>query len=207
MAHDDPVQRAFDVLGASPRAEHRPGQVIQFSSDRESVLRVERGRGVAAVLTESGDIGPSVLLTSGDLLGLERIGSPGLTYEIFLLEETAVVEVSLATLHDWALEDARHGYFLARMCAGSGARCLQPAVLLHGSARQRVAHFLALAAVPWRAHERAVLLPKHQIARLLRLRPETLSRILRDFDTEGLLASKPVLNLLDADALADIGRG
>lgn len=74
-----------------------------------------------------------------------------------------------------------------------------------GSARARVARFLGAAAPLMRPGRRAAFSKTH-VAALLDLRPETLSRVLRQLEEEGVLRREQ-LEVTDAAALAEIARG
>lgn len=147
------------------------------------------------------------LLKAGDLIGLEGLADARYRHTALALRDTALCGVPLGAVR--ALADRSPA--LARRLQGHWRTALDraDAVILdygRGSAHRRVARLLLflMTAPP---HDRCATFRREDMAAVLDLAPETVSRVLTEFQRRGILVKRET-NHYQADraALETVGR-
>jgi CRP-like cAMP-binding protein len=193
---DDPPASGPE-LGDRPTQVRRPGEVVELGDDPPAVAFVRRGRVLASIVDQNGDEVVSMLRGEGCVIGLERLRGAVFPYEIWPLTDAELVVVPLSELRAWSEANPRG---LADLAVEAAFRCIAERTASHGGAAERVARFLVDATAD--AHDGSLRLPRHVIARILRMRPETLSRTLHRLADAGLVDLHPRLRVRDRDRLA-----
>lgn len=181
----------------------RPGVRLSLGSNEELVL-IRRGRLLASTLLESGGYGVTLLRGAGNIIGLERLHGHVHTYEIVALTHAEVALVTANELYDHVRGRPQRLEALLESALDAVALCIAERIALRGSALQRVARFMLEAG----GHDKAALtLPKNAVARMLQIRPETLSRVLKKLETAGAITVRQQTQLVDVEKLADLAKG
>lgn len=189
-----PFRRTTAPVGR-PRALDREG---------EPIVVIGRGRVLATVLDASGDELLCTLRTSGMLLGLETLAGLGVSYLLWPLVETEVWTASQDAFEAY-LQTAGSPALVTRLAAQSVGVCLRERLMLARPTTVRLAQFLLEVTEAEDDGTAGVAFPRHVIARLLSMRPETLSRTLRRLEEEGALAvDARSLRVLNHGALARV---
>lgn len=181
----------------------RPGARVSLGENDELVL-IRQGRLLASTLLESGGYGVTLLRGAGNIIGLERLHGQVHTYEIVALTHAEVSLVGANELYEHVRGRPERLEALLERALDAVALCIAERIALRGSALQRVARFMLDAG----GHDRAALaLPKNAVARLLQIRPETLSRVLKKLETAGAIAVRQQTQLVDVSKLAELADG
>jgi CRP/FNR family transcriptional regulator, cyclic AMP receptor protein len=162
------------------------------------ILYLRHGRILANSLTRSGQHGVTLLRGAGDLVGLERLRGSGPAYEVFALTDVRACLLWVDELRARVAGDSAPVQTLLDHSIDALASSLAERIALRGTALQRVARFLVAAAGEDGA---ALTLPKHVIAQVLQMRPETLSRSLRKLEQAGVIAVRRTTHIVDVEAL------
>ncbi len=184
--------------------EHRRGEFIAPQDDGGLIIQVRRGRVLASVLHGSGVEVLSVVRGAGAVLGPEALGGLVLAYQLWTLEDTELAIAPAARARRWMTGD-KAARTLLRATVQALRGSLSERVAMHGSAAERLARLLVAAAddPDPESPERVMLrLPKHVLARLLLMRPETLSRVLHRLEKAGAIRFEPELAAADRAWLA-----
>lgn len=144
----------------------------------------------------------------GDLIGTSGLDDPTYLCTITLLERSGVCEIPLSRLNRMIDESSeiRHGFIHRLARELSKARC-QCRWITHASAEGRVAGFLLesserMSQLRRRPELLHLAMSRHDIASYLGLASETVSRVLKAFEADGLVTiSGKEIEVLDFDRL------
>ncbi len=157
------------------------------------------------------DAGGDEVLTSvrgpRSVVGLEALGGKPSPFTVTALDDATVCALNTNRLSKETGLDTRRtlaASFLG-LVLEEHATALRDADLRAGLSRARVAKFLVAYSKLVKPGKKAAFSKAH-VAALLGIRPETLSRSLRQFAEEALIGSDR-LQVLDEAGLAEIGRG
>lgn len=141
------------------------------------------------------------------VLGLEALSGKPSPFTVTALADATVCSIGVSQLNRATGLDAQKtltSAFLG-LVIDEHASALRDADLRSGLARARIAKFLVAYSKLVKPGRKAAFSKAH-VAALLGIRPETLSRTLRQFAEDGLIGDDR-LEVLDEPALAEIGRG
>ncbi len=150
------------------------------------------------------------------LLGLESLRGDPARASLQALTDTVVCGAAPATVRrSTGLQGAGFGApealaanaaSLLQLTLDELARQEQDAALQRGTALSRVAHFI-LKGGPLIASGRQAPFSKRHVAALIGLRPETLSRCLRELESAGVITGGRKISVLDEARLREISEG
>ena len=169
--------------------------------DERELIYVAEGRLLVSAVDEKGDEILSILRGPGTLIGLERLHEIMVPYQLWALSDVHLETVEIEPMKKWINEQlqepAKSLIKSALEAAGSAGR---ERTTLHGRVITRVAKFLLDATVG----DSALRLPRFVMARILSMRPETLSRALKELEQRQAIALKPRLKVINQDALKQV---
>jgi CRP/FNR family transcriptional regulator, cyclic AMP receptor protein len=149
----------------------------------------------------AGDEGGLALRGPRSLLCLEALLGLASPTEIRALSDVELCSVSSAALSQWIGPESSPGRAVASLLLSELHQRQQDMGWLEGKSLARVARYL-LARELWPKEEKP--LRKQAVARMLRMRPETLSRCLRKLVARGLIDGGREHRLRDVPALTAI---
>jgi CRP-like cAMP-binding protein len=195
-------ERRPEWLRQLPSSLHElsAGASRELGDERELIYVVE-GRLLVSAVDEKGDEIVSILRGAGTLIGLERLHDIVVPYQLWALSDVQLENFAIEPMKRWIAdrleEPAKSLVKSALEAAGSAVR---ERTTLHGRVLTRVAKFLVDATVG----DSALRLPRFVMARILSMRPETLSRALKELEVRGAIALRPRLKVVQQDALRQI---
>lgn len=186
------------------RLERRvAGDRFELDDGGHGVFCIASGCVMASILDADGDVVLATLSTSGEFIGLERLVGVSPPYELLAVVPTEVCVLPSKALRAWAnATQARQAALMDRALAAMH-HGIEQRVQNHGTALVRTARFLA--SIVKKGCLDPAVLPKHVIANLLDMRPETLSRALRELERRGAIEVSPRLTVVHAGTLFAIG--
>lgn len=198
------IARSIEHGGPFQAATRSAGSVLsQHGSAIEHVQQVRSGRVKLSVADASGAERSYAMRGPGSFIGLEGLlGLPAqLDAHADVGCELAIAKVD--TFERW-LEDQRvPPLMLARHLIAEQVRVTAERVLSDGSSEARAARFaLERRTNPYLSAWLGA--PRHEVAGLLAMRPETLSRAMRTLQDRGVLG--PDFEVRDSDALRRIAK-
>jgi CRP-like cAMP-binding protein len=185
---------------------HEQGKLIELNNTRGLIICVRRGRVLATTVDQEGRETLCVLRESGAVLGLESIVGMALPYFLWTLSEVELSIAPASQAREWlSAHGSQPASALLRSTLHALRLSLSERIALHGSATARLARLL-LSAVEGEGGERGpagvmLTLPKNVLARMLQMRPETLSRVLRKLEESGAVKLEPQLRVMDRERL------
>jgi CRP-like cAMP-binding protein len=169
--------------------------------DERELIYVAEGRLLVSAVDEKGDEILSILRGTGTLIGLERLQDIMVPYQLWALSDVHLETVELEPMKRWMNEAlGEPAKSLVRSALEAAGSAVRERTTLHGRVLTRVAKFLLDATVG----DSALRLPRFVMARILSMRPETLSRALKELEQRGAIALKPRLKVVNQDALKQI---
>ncbi len=201
------------ALGKNGPCLFRPREVpasttlVLQGSVATQVLFVKDGAVGLSATDASGDELSSSVRGPRAILSLEALAQRTSAFTITALTDTVVCGVDATELRRATGLDAQRTLTssLLGLVLEEHAATLRDHDLQSGSARARVARFLVAYSRLMRPGRRAAFSKTH-VASLLGMRAETLSRMLRQLEEEGLVL-RDTLEILNLEGLAEIGRG
>jgi CRP/FNR family transcriptional regulator, cyclic AMP receptor protein len=172
--------------------------VLRHGYTVEHVILVRSGRIKLSVADATGSERAYAMRGAGSLLGLEALlGMPAmLNGRVDIEGEMGIVEP--AVLERWLASDGLYGVEIAKHVIADNARLTAERLLVDGNSEARIARFLLerqtnafLAA--WKE------VARHEMAGLLSMRPETLSRAVRSLQERNAIG--PGLEIRDVEKL------
>jgi CRP-like cAMP-binding protein len=154
------------------------------------------------LLTSSSDGGDELscrMRTRGSLVGLEALRGAAADYEAWTVEPSQLCHVGAEQARAWLGEPESPAHALLELALDEVTRAREESVALAGGAVERVARFLFT-----RTAGEPLAIEQQLFARMLRMRPETLSRALKRLRTAGAVAKGRTVRVLDSRRLAQI---
>jgi CRP/FNR family transcriptional regulator, cyclic AMP receptor protein len=185
---------------------HEQGKLIELDRKDGLVIQIRNGRVLATTVDQAGHETLCVLRGAGALLGLEALDGMVLPYFLWTLSDVELGIAPAGPARAWLAADDHPAHALLRRSLRAVRVCLSERMALHGSATARLARLLLDAAGEGDSdsHAQIVLgLPKNVLARMLQMRPETLSRVLRKLEDDGAIVLEPDLAVADRKRLAE----
>ncbi len=200
--HEDALHR---ILKFQTDA-HEAGKLIELDAPHGVVILVRKGRVLVTTVDQSGHEIFCVLREAGAVIGLESLAGMVLPYYLYTVTGVELSIGSAADARVWLESNASPTQVLLRMTLEALRVSLIEQMSLEGSATRRLAR-LMLTAVDGDAERRApaammLTLPKNVLARMLQMRAETFSRLLRKFEDAGAIALSPKLQVTSTKKLA-----
>ncbi len=186
--------------------QHEAGELIELDRKDGLVIQIRSGRVLATTVDQAGHETLCVLRAAGAVLGLEALDGLVLPYFLWTLSDVELGIAPAGPARDWIAADEQLSGVLLRNALRGIRVCLSERMALHGSATARLSRLLLDAAgeSDTTAAGRVVLgLPKNVLARMLQMRPETLSRVLRKLEESGAIVLEPELAVADRKLLAE----
>jgi CRP-like cAMP-binding protein len=173
------------------------GTSRELGEEREIVYIVD-GRLLVSAVDEHGDEIVSYLRGPGSFVGLERILDVVVPYQLWGLSDVHYETVPAETIKKWigdtVSEPSRSLIKTVLEAAGASVR---ERTTLHGRVLTRVSKLLAEATTG----DGTLRLPRFVMARILSMRPETLSRALKELEQRGAITLKPRLKIVNPELL------
>lgn len=194
----------MEIAGPFQTATRPAGSVLQHHGSRiETIQQVRSGRVKLSVADASGAERAYSLRGPGSFIGLEgMLGLPAqLDGHVAVTAELAIIK--LDAFERWLDEIELPPRMLAKHLLAEQVRVTAERALSDGSSEARAARFaLERKTNPYLSAWLDA--PRHEVAGLLAMRPETLSRALRTLQDKGMLG--PDFEVRDSDALRRIAR-
>jgi|GEM_PF-3202911 len=187
---------------------YEAGRLIELDAPDGVIILVRKGRVLATTVDHAGQETLCVLREAGSVLGLEAIDGAVLPYYLWTVSEVELAVAPAGQARDWLRGQSQGTQALVRASLGALRLSLNEQMALHGSAIVRLARLL-LNAVEGDASRKGsanamLTLPKNVLARLLHMRAETMSRVLRKLEESGAVTVSPKIKVLDARRLAEV---
>ncbi len=162
------------------------GNVLVHQDERPSqVWYLRRGQVVLGSISESGVDQSSAVRGPDTLLGFEALLGESIPYRITALTDVTLCVIDARAFSDWVGSlDSPMGSVLTLALREASRRATERQAL-EGTAVRRVARFLL---DRQKRNGNGALTPHHVLARVLGMRPETLSRALRELRRAGAIA-------------------
>ncbi len=169
--------------------------------EEPELLFVTHGRLIVSALDEKGDEILSMLRGPGSVIAMERLNEVVVSYQLWALTDVRYQSIELSKIKLW-LDDAINepARSLVMSAVDSAGACIRERTTLHGRVLVRVAKFL----IDSCEGDSALRIPRFIMARILAMRPETLSRALKELERRGGIALKPRLRVASYEALRQI---
>ncbi len=196
------LERRPEWLRQLPSSAHdlSAGASRELGDERE-LIYVAEGRLLVSAVDEKGDEILSILRGPGTLIGLERLNDIMVPYQLWALSDVHLETVELEPMKKWINEALQEpAKSLVKSALEAAGSAVRERTTLHGRVLTRVAKFLLDATVG----DSALRLPRFVMARILSMRPETLSRALKELEQRGSIALKPRLKVVNQDSLKQI---
>jgi CRP/FNR family transcriptional regulator len=160
---------------------------------------VRGGRLLLTSTSAGGDELLCVLRSRGAMVGLESLRGAPADYEAWTLEPAQLCHLSAEALRRWLGDGPSPARALLELTLGELQRTREERVSLARGAVERVARFL-------RSHTRSdgatLGIEQQLLARVLRMRPETLSRALKRLRAAGAITRGRTVQMLEPSRLA-----
>ena len=175
-------------VGSCPLAStQRPAGALLIAQGEVAtgVFMIREGSVLLSTTTRAGDEAACVLRPRGSVIGLEALRGEPAPYEAWTLTPARLCHLSPGGVREWvdAVPQATRAFLELALAELTRAR--EERVALAGNVVSRVARFLE---AHLRAHGGELALEQRVLARLLRMRSETLSRALAKLRSAGALA-------------------
>jgi len=206
MAHDD-VQRINGLV--TTRRRIKKGESLQHAGELfKSLYAVRTGSFKTCIATEDGRDQVTGFKMSGEIIGLDGIGTSTHIVDVIALEDSEVCTIPFARFEEASREIAglqkQFHRIMSREIVGE-----QGIMVLLGSMRaeERVASFLLNLSLRFRARgysatEFHLRMTREEIGSYLGLKLETVSRVMSRFHETGIIQIKQKhVVILDAEAL------
>jgi CRP-like cAMP-binding protein len=187
------------LISARSRCEtYAPEQLIELDPNMGLVAYVRSGEVLVSLVDSGGRDRLCVHRQSGTFVGIEALRGPCWPYELHTLTEVELWYLSCDKLNAWLEDNAHPATELILYLVRDLHLVISERIASTSDATSRVAGYLAATPLGQRPSQR---LRKNVIARILQMRPETLSRVLRRLEAAGAVRVEPDLEVMDAKAL------
>lgn len=185
--------------------KYEAGRLIELDAPGGVVIHVRKGRVLATTVDQAGQETLCVLRDAGSILGLEAISGMVLPYFLWTVTDAELAIAPASQARDFLRSNAHPSQVLIRGALDALKTSIAEQMALHGSATARLARLL-LHSVEGDAERKVaanqmLALPKNVIARMLHMRAETLSRVLRKLEEAGGASLSPKLVANDTSVL------
>lgn len=187
----------------TPRLLPRDSVVSTQGQVADEVGFVKSGILVLSTVGQSGEEQRVSVRGPRSVVGLEALEGHGATEEVRALTDVVLCRSEVQRVKRWALSGPAANSLLQLAIIEMGNRRVE-VDLRQGPALSRVARF-ALEYAALVESGRGKHFSKERVARMLGMRPETFSRILRRLSDQGLIDSKQGIKVLNADELKRVG--
>jgi CRP-like cAMP-binding protein len=163
----------------------------------EEIVFVVRGRLLRSAIDEHGQDMMSLLEQTGSVIGIERLRGIVVPYQLWAITDVHYESFAIEPITRWIDGLGAEARSLIASALDAAGASLRERTVLHTRVLARLAKFVLDAA----DHDGTLRLPRFVIARILSMRPETLSRALKELQERGAIALKPRLRVIDRQAL------
>lgn len=172
--------------------------VLRRGAPAEDVYCIRSGRVRLSIMDASGTERTCAMRGPGSLLGLEALLGLRSLFDVRMDIDGQVGVITPARFERWIGDNSDHALALVRHVVGEEMKLAVERNLLDGSAASRLARFLFELETnrflnAWSGVRR------QDVAKLLGMRPETLSRAIREFRRKGIVDAR--LRVLDSRAI------
>ena len=182
----------------SSTAHELPAGTSRELGDEGELIYIVEGRLLVSAVDDQGDEIVSSLRRAGRIVGLERLLDLAVPYQLWALSDVRIETVPLERVKDWLGGSvAEPTKSLVRSALEAAGASVKERATLHGRVLTRVSKLLADATTG----DGTLRLPRFVMARILSMRPETLSRALKELEQRGAITLKPRLKVVNPDAL------
>lgn len=187
---------------------YEAGKLIELDAPDGVIIHVRQGRVLVTTVDQSGQETLCVLRDGGAILGLESLSGMVLPYFLWTVTDVELSIASATQAREWMRTNAHPTQALIRASVDALRLCLIEQMALHGSATTRLARLMitSVDGEPERKIPAAMMLalPKNVLARMLHMRAETLSRVLRKLEEAGGITLSPKLAVKSTERLTEI---
>lgn len=194
-------------LGGFHCQRYAAGSLVELDASELSLAYVRRGRVLVTTVDEQGRETLCMLRRAGALIGIESLQGYFVPYQIWMLGEVELCTAGHQLLSAWLGQQEHAAATLAAKAIASASNCLTERMAMTAPTATRLGRFLLSAAEldpSARGQHAQVALPRNVLARVLGMRPETLSRALRKLERAGAIQLEPDLRVVDLAALRRI---
>lgn len=203
-SHHTPRQqdRRPEWLKLLPTTAHElPAGTSRELGDERDLVYVADGRVLVSAVDEKGDEIVSYLRGQGALVGLERLLDVVVPYQLWALSDAQLETVPVERVKEWiGATVPEPGRSLLRSALEAAGASVRERSTLHGRVLARVSKLLASATTG----DGTLRLPRFVMARVLSMRPETLSRALKELEERGAVTLKPRLKIVNPELLKQL---
>jgi CRP-like cAMP-binding protein len=179
-------------------------QLLRQGEVPACVWYVRRGLVLVSSVTRDGDETECGLRGPGALVGIEALAQRPTGYEAWALSELEACRVDSPSFRSWFGDVDTPAGVTALLALDESERRRQERVVLSGRADERVARFLL---EHHRQDQRVLPIEQKILARMLGMKPETMSRALSRLRRAGALAQGRTLEVVSATTLQQIVDG
>lgn len=165
-----------------------------------TVWHVREGSVLVSSLSVDGEETACSLRGPGAMLGLEALTTAATAYEAWALSDVVVCRMDVASFRNWLGPLDRPAGVIALKAIEENERQRDDRVVLAGRAEVRVARFL-LERLRFSAVDSPLPFEQQILARMLGMKPETLSRALQRLREKGALAPGRVVRVVSRASL------
>ncbi|MBM4357727.1 MAG: Crp/Fnr family transcriptional regulator [Deltaproteobacteria bacterium] len=182
--------------------------MIELDAPEGVVILVKQGRVLATTVDQAGQETLCVLRDGGSVIGLEALSGMVLPYFLWTMTEVELAVAPANQGREWLRGQNQAVQAVVRATADSLRQLLNEQMALHGSAQTRLAR-LILNAVEGDKDCKGpatvmLTLPKNVLARMLQMRAETMSRVLKKLEAAGAIALTPKIEVRSTKKLAEL---
>ncbi len=181
-----------------------PGTVLLAEGEKPDVVwYLRRGRVALGSVTESGADSSCAVRGPETLLGLEVLLGDPVPYQVWTLTDVVLCAIDAGQFRSWTGSLQTPMGAVLDLTLREAARRIADRQALEGTAVQRIARFL-VASYDAGTPDEPLDLQQRVIARVLSMRPETLSRAMAKLREENALGPGRNVSIADIDALRRI---
>jgi CRP-like cAMP-binding protein len=191
--------------------EYPAGTLVELEYGKGQIVFVRSGQVLVTMVDRAGRETLCMHRRTGALIGLEALHGSRLPYQIWALTDSELCTAELDEISVWLERNPHPSQVLLQLAVRALDQGRSERIALRGDATQRVARFLLSsmgADVPESTRQPRSLQPlalrKNVLARILDMRPETLSRVLRKLERLGAVVVDPQVLVVDPTKLRSL---
>ena len=201
---------SFESLAAIAKLrceQFSSGTLVEIEFTKGQLAYVRSGQILVTMVDRAGRETLCMHRGPGTLLGLESLHGHRFPYQIWALTDVDLCTAELEDLAGWLEQNPHPSQVLLHLAIRGMHQCKSERIALRGDAAQRVARFLLSTMTPEapastrQLRSPPLALRKNVLARILDMRPETLSRVLRKLERLGAVMVEPQLRVVDPGKL------